>query len=122
MIPTNLTNVLTAQTDKTTQYFNNFYTTKYDVSANLNESTIGFFEKLTGNKQTAKALAGSVIHTAKMQNLEPMVILREFAALTPGQLTNYLTMFLNLNRVGTSLLGVSNAPVTNKYISRMILA
>jgi hypothetical protein len=34
----------------------------------------------------------------------------------------YLTMFLNFNRVGTSLLGLSNSPQTSKYISRTILA
>jgi len=39
-----------------------------------------------------------------------------------SELDAYLTMFLNLNRVGTSLLGISNQPQTNKYIQRAILA
>jgi hypothetical protein len=34
----------------------------------------------------------------------------------------YLTMFLNFNRTGTSLLGLSNSPQTSPYISRTILA
>jgi hypothetical protein len=33
----------------------------------------------------------------------------------------FLTMFLNFNRVGTSLLGLSNSPQTSKYIQRAIL-
>lgn len=39
-----------------------------------------------------------------------------------SQLDAYLTMFLNLNRVGTSLLGLSNSPRTSPYIQRAILA
>lgn len=39
-----------------------------------------------------------------------------------SELNAYLTMFLNLNRSGTSLLGLSNSPQTSKYITRTILA
>ena len=38
------------------------------------------------------------------------------------ELTAYLTVLLNQNRVGTSLLGISNNPQINKYIQRSILA
>lgn len=37
------------------------------------------------------------------------------------ELNAYLAMFLNLNRVNTSLLGISNAPPVNKYVQRAIL-
>lgn len=39
-----------------------------------------------------------------------------------SELDAYLTVFLNLNRVSTSLLGLSNSPATNQYIKRTILA
>ena len=39
-----------------------------------------------------------------------------------SELDAYLTMLLNLNRAGTSLLGLSNSPRTGKYIQRTILA
>lgn len=39
-----------------------------------------------------------------------------------SELDAYLTMLLNLNRAGTSLLGLSNSPRTGKYIERTILA
>ena len=38
------------------------------------------------------------------------------------ELDAYLTMLLNLNRVGTSLLGISNSPQTSPYVERTILA
>lgn len=39
-----------------------------------------------------------------------------------NEIDAYLTMFLNLNRVGTSLLGISNSPQTSFYVKRLILA
>jgi hypothetical protein len=39
-----------------------------------------------------------------------------------SELDAYLTMLLNLNRAGTSLLGLTNSPRTGKYIERTILA
>jgi hypothetical protein len=39
-----------------------------------------------------------------------------------SELDAYLTMLLNLNRAGTSLLGLSNSPRTGKYVQRTILA
>lgn len=39
-----------------------------------------------------------------------------------NELNAYLTMFLNLNRVGTSLLGINNSPPVSKYVARTILA
>ena len=39
-----------------------------------------------------------------------------------SEVNAYLTMFLNLNRSGTSLLGLSNSPLTSKNITRTILA
>jgi hypothetical protein len=38
------------------------------------------------------------------------------------ELTPYLTMLLNQNRVNTSLLGISNTPPVDKYVQRSILA
>jgi hypothetical protein len=38
-----------------------------------------------------------------------------------NELDAYLTMFLNLNRVSTSLLGLNNSPKSSPYVTRMIL-
>lgn len=38
-----------------------------------------------------------------------------------NELNAYLTLMLNLNRINTSLLGISNSPQTSKYIKRAIL-
>jgi hypothetical protein len=181
----------------TVDYFNNFFTAEFTVTQNVDDAVIAYFESITGNKETAKVLASTVIYTALSQGIEPMSVIEElrnlqlknqsneqkylvvnkdgtgnkqtvFAAtptdaiikageqigLTPqnsiiqltatlsygssqavdqyakpgpkkqadlSELDAYLTMLLNLNRVSTSLLGISNQPQTNKYVQRAIL-
>lgn len=119
----NLGNIDTTTNNNTDprKYFNNFYEQGRNISPNVDAAILSYFEEQTGNKLAAKALASAVIYTSKSQGLEPMETLREFTRMPQGELNSYLTMFLNLQRVGTSYLGISNQPVTNKYVNRAIL-
>jgi hypothetical protein len=112
-----INNVLTP----TTEYFNNFFTNAPSVTQNVDDAVLGYFQQLTGDKDTGKNLAAAVIYTATQRGIEPMALITEFKKLKPKELNAYLTMFLNFNRAGTSLLGLSNSPQTNKYIQRAIL-
>jgi len=105
----------------TQEFFNNFFTKQYNISPDANDAVVTFFEALTDNKESAQALAASVIYTCLTQGLGPMNILQEFSGLSQGELDAYLAMFLNLNRIPSSLLGVSNTPVTNKYVQRTFI-
>ena len=109
-------------TNKTTQYFNNFFTNGYSVSSDIDDAVIGYFQTITGDKDSGRTLASVVLYTSLSQGLDPMVMVDEFRKLQPNELNAYLTMFLNSNRVNTSLLGINNSPVANKYITRTILA
>ena len=105
------------------KYFNNYFITPGNISSNQNDAVTAFFEQVTnGNKQSAAVLASTVIYTAMAQGIDPMSILQQFRSLKDGEINLYLAMFLNLNRVGTSLVGVNNNPVQNKYVTRTILA
>ena len=110
------------KTNTTTNYFNNFFKTGLTVSQNVDDSIVGYFQTVTGSRESGITLASTVIYTAQSQGLDPMVIIDEFRKLKPNELNAYLTMFLNLNRANTSLLGLSNSPQLNKYIARSILA
>lgn len=163
----------TTASPTTTNYFNNFYNQPTGTSPEINDAVVAFFQTITGNADTGKNLAASVIYTALQQNMDPMSIVTQLKALNdqknitnpvneyshetnylaqddyvfdtqtgtwgpgpknyakPGpstpyanvtELDAYLTMLLNLNRVGTSLLGISNSPQTSPYVDRMILA
>ena len=105
------------------QYFNNYFIQPGNISSNQNDAVTAFFEQQTnGNKQSAAILASTVVYTAMAQGLDPMNIIQQFQSLRPGEIDLYLAMFLNLNRVGTSLVGINNSPVQNKYVTRTILA
>lgn len=152
--PTNLPAKDFAGRDITTEFFNNFFKPDLAVSANIDSAVLGYFEQITGNRESARLLASAVLYTALTQNIDPMSVITELNEITkknvvssgtsyyervnnntdihalPGPLSRpagifevnaYLTAFLNLNRVNTSLLGVSNQPQINKYVNRAIL-
>jgi hypothetical protein len=104
-----------------TKYFNNFFVKDLNIATNVNDSVIAFFDQYTGNQASAKILATSVILTSLAQNINPMSTLAELKKVGRGELNTYLAMFLNLNRVGTSLLGLNNQPITSNYVKRTIM-
>jgi hypothetical protein len=150
---TNLPNI--DNKNNTTKYFNNYFGPDVSVSQNLDNAVLGFFESITGNKESAKVLASAVLYTAITQNIDPMAVVEELRVLgrrnqpstvsvshtnssqqnsdkyaVPGPLAKqdnfievnaYLAMFLNLSRVNTSLLGITNEPPRSRYVERAIL-
>lgn len=118
---TSYNNIPQTSTDKTADYFNNYFNPAFDVSSDVDTAIISFFETMTANKESAKALASALIYTSLAQSMNPMEVLQQFTKLPKGQLNAYLAMMLNLNRIGTSLIGITNAPNTNKYVERMVL-
>lgn len=103
------------------KYFNNYFGPTFQTSPNIDAAIISYFEEVCDNKLAATALASAVLYTSYTQKTNPMETLKEFTKLPKGELNNYLTMFLNLQRVGTSYLGITNQPLANKYINRAIL-
>lgn len=121
--PTNLESVnLNSFVEKNVnKYFNNFFDVPIEVSSNIDAAIIAYFEKITTNKITARALASAVIYTAIKQGFNPMQTLDEFKKLDIGELDAYTAMFLNFERKGTSYLGVSTEVAINPYIQRTIV-
>ena len=107
--------------DPTTNYFNNFFKTVKNTSSDQNSALVSFFENWTGSAESGQTLAATVLYTAQSQGINPAEIIDQITKIDKTQLNAYLTLFLNLNRVGTSLLGIGNIPQTNKYIQRAIL-
>ena len=105
-----------------TKYFNNFYNVPITVSTAKDDAVLSYFESVTDNRDSALALASAVIYTSRVQNLDVMAVLDEFKKLRKEQTSIFRSYFLNLSRIGTSLIGVQNATKRNKYISRTILA
>lgn len=102
-------------------YWNNYFKPDFTISSNVDAAILSYFERVAENRTAAKALASAVIYTAKTQNIDPMSALDEFTKVPRGELNSYLTLFLNMQRVGTSYLGITNEPPLNKYVQRAIL-
>jgi hypothetical protein len=122
--PTNLSEINTnpLTTRDVEKYFNNYFDIPINVSSNVDSAIVAYFEQITSNKESAKALASAVIYTSLKQGLDPMITLKEFQKLSAGELDAYTAMFLNFERVGTSYLGINNTPQLNKYIQRTIIS
>lgn len=120
---TNLNSIDQSLNDSTNPntYFNNYFVPAARVSPNVDAAILSYFEEVSVNRETAKALASAVIFTSVQQGIDPMESLSEFTKLPKGQLNAYLVMFLNMNRKGTSYLGITNQPITNKYVNRSII-
>lgn len=101
-------------------FFNNYFKNNVDVPSAVNDALITFFESIADNKDSALALSAAVVYTSQLQQLNPMDVLAQFKKMSKGELSAYLCMFLNYNRVGTSLLGINNTPIKNKYVYRNI--
>lgn len=116
------TNNLTAtdNSSSTSKFFNNYFLPAFTVSQSIDDVVLTFFERLTGNTESAKILASSVIYTCLARNIDPIETISKFSSMAPEDLNSYMTMFLNLNRVGTSFLGVNNIPRVGKYVLRTL--
>ncbi len=101
-------------------FFNNYFQPSFPVSQNVNTVILAQFEKITQNTASAKVLASSVIYTAMSQKIDPMTVLDRIRSMSTEESAAYLGLFLNLNRVGTSYLGLHGVPQRSKYVERMI--
>ena len=116
----NLGQITAAVTD-TQSFFNNLALPVVSVSQNVDDAVLAYFQQVSDTKESARALASAVILTSVSQGIDPMETLQEFMKMSKDQLSSYLTLFLNLSRVGTSYLGINNNLSTSKYVSRTIL-
>lgn len=119
--PQQPSNLNSSGTNKTTRFFNNFFTPSPTISSNTNDAIVSFFQEQTGNIESAKLLAQAVIDTAFAQREDPLLVLDQFQKLTNNELNAFLALYLNTSRVPTSFLGIQSTAITSPYISRTIL-
>lgn len=102
-------------------FFNNYLQPNFNISSDLNSAVLAQFEKITGHTESARILASSVIYTSLAQKVDPMLVVDKIRTMSKEESMTYLGLFLNLNRVGTSFLGVKNRPRVSKYVERCLL-
>jgi hypothetical protein len=121
-LPSNLSKVSTRTSleSDASKFFNNYLQPNFSISSNLDEATIAFFQRIAQNREAAMILASAVIYTCLAQRLDLASVLDNFRRMNDDDIMKNLAVFLNLNRVGTSLLGLTNSPKAGKYVERMI--
>lgn len=121
-LPSNLSKVSTRTSleSDASKFFNNYLQPNFSISSNLDEATIAFFQSIAQNREAAMILASAVIYTCLAQRLDLASVLDNFRRMNNDDVMKNLAVFLNLNRVGTSLLGLTNSPKAGKYVERMI--
>lgn len=114
---------LTVQARKdANKYINNFIRPALNTTTDVDAAVQSYFESVTDDVDAARLLSTALVLTSLAQNLNPMSVLADFKKLKPGELDTYLATFLNLNRVNTSLLGLTNRPQASVFVQRGILA
>ena len=115
------TNLNSSGYTKTTGFFNNYFQQPLDISQEINDSILSYFEQQTRNRESAKILVQTVIQTAKIQREDRLQILNQFMKLPAGDLNTFLALYLNNSRVNTSFLGVKTQTRTNTFVTRTII-
>lgn len=105
----------------TQQYFNNYFSPKAEISQDVNDAILSYFEEQTGNADTAKQLVQAIIDTATAQNIDPLAVLNTFINLKTTELSPLLALYLNSSRANTSYLGVKLQPKQSQYVTRSII-
>jgi hypothetical protein len=120
--PVQPTNIESSGTNTTTKYFNNYFAGSTEISQNINDSILSYFEEQTGNIESARLLVVAVIETAKAQREDPIAVLNQFQKMPAGELNAFIALYLNTSRVNTSFLGIKSTPKSNQYVTRTIIA
>ena len=101
-------------------YFNNYFTTPANLTAQEYDVAKSFFINRTGNEQAAAALTAAVILAANELNIKIVDIIEEFK--NTGDLKSAIPTFLNLSRRTSSLLGYEANIEPNENIARQVEA
>lgn len=71
--------------NSTTEYFNNYFSDRLTTSPNINDAVVGYFQTVTGDEESGKTLAATIIYTALSQGIDPMSLIDEFRKLKAGR-------------------------------------
>jgi hypothetical protein len=71
--------------NSTTEYFNNYFENLLTTSPNINDAVVGYFQSVTGDTESGRTLAATIINTALSQGLDPMSLVDEFRKLKAGR-------------------------------------
>ena len=110
------------KTDLTVRVFDSFYNFELNVPAQEYDAVSSYFRSVFTTKEAAENFTVTLFRVSQL-NKEPVLnLLNELQTTAGTQLTALLAYFLNAERSGATLLGVSEPVQPNFYASRNIRA
>ena len=94
-----------ANTDITTEFFNNFYNIEISFNPSEVDAVIGYFLKRGFDKTAAINTASVLLQQAKIDDLNVQQLIDTLKGVTDVQLSLIVAQILNFNREKTSVLG-----------------
>jgi hypothetical protein len=109
--------------EKTIEKLKNVDTTEpFQLNQNDLDTAIAFFVKRGFDRQPAEETAYIILQQAKIDSVNPQQLLDQLNKTNPAQLSELITIILNVNRYKTSRLGVRNTRTEKTFVSRNIIA
>lgn len=110
----------TSDTEEVRSFFDKYYQTEMVFPSNQVDAVVGFFLKRGFDTAAANSTAIILLIQARIDNVNPFVLLDTLKGLTETQLSQMVTEVMNLNREKTSALGYNNNNTTESIESRNI--
>ena len=101
--------------------FNSSQTKAFSFPASEIDATVAFFQKRGFDQSSSSSVAITLLHQARVENVNVFTLLDTLKGLTDVQLSQVVAQVLNSSRDKTSLLGYRIAPLANTYEARNIL-
>lgn len=103
---------------KTIQFFDNYFDRRLEVKQSDYDASVGFFENRGFGLSAARTVSQVLLGQAKSENIPIFQLLDKLGRLSAPQLNTALTKILNSSRDATSQLGFKYVSSTDLYEKR----
>lgn len=108
--------------DLTVRVFDSFYNFELDVPAPEYDAVNSYFRSIFTDDEAAANFSVTLFRIAQSNQVPVMNLLQQIQTTSGNQLTALLAYYLNAERSGSTLLGVSEAVQPNFYAARNVRA
>lgn len=106
--------------DLTVRVFDSFYNFELDVPAQEYDAVNSYFKSVFTSDEAAGNFTVTLFRVAQSNQVSVLTLLQQLQTTSGNQLTALLAYYLNAERSGSTLLGVSEAAQPNFYAARNV--
>jgi hypothetical protein len=111
-----------SSSDQTVEIFNNYYNLPININNNELIAMIGFLEKRGFDKSSAETTAITILTQAVKDGYSAMQIMDTLTGVDSVDISKLVAEIINLNRLKTSQLGVTQTFSISESVTRNVLA